>query len=584
MPTGLKVWPVTKTVTYGFDPMDAPLDMKGTHLPPAQFHKAMANPNSIMIGARNFNKAPIGMVAPPPRKEGVKNYPSVDANHLAKRIAKDNMRITSCSSILCHAEVYTITRQQGCKRRRGCSTGFWKPQPAGTNRARVEAFGYFRCRDYALHELGVVDSKPTTMPAARRLQPRSVWDADEVFSEFEAAGIKPMHAVKLWSYLLRNPTQSWHDVPEFPKAAMQLLDSKFAKFTSTVNQVQRSDDGETVKMLISLQGEEGSSAGEPGGDSNRGDQTLGAEAVSSSRGSSDSGDSCDSFHSANSTICSHRERKKGNRGHRRATLCVSSQVGCQMGCSFCATGTMGLKGNLSTGEILEQLVHAHYLMPIRNIVFMGMGEPLNNYDAVRTAVSMMTHSEYFGLSRKQVTISTVGIIPRIKQLAEDLPGISLALSLHASNQELRTSIVPSAKAYHLDKLMDAVKHFEASSKQKVFVEYVMLSGVNDGQEQAEELGALLQDHNVVLNLIPYNPVYSPGMSFKAPTMEAVTQFQSTLRIKHGIPTTVRQEKGQDIAGACGQLVISSDMKDKANTVGKASGCSGGDKLADIEDY
>lgn len=211
-----------------------------------------------------------------------------------------------------------------------------------------------------------------------------------------------------------------------------------------------------------------------------------------------------------------------------------------------------------------------------------MGEPLNNYDAVRSAVQMMTDPRFFGLGRQQVTISTVGIIPRILQLPDDLPGVSLALSLHAPNQTLRQSIVPSARAYKLERLMEAVKEYERRSGLRVFVEYVVLSGVNDGLEQAHELGQLLQGHSAVLNLIPWNPVYSPdGPKFAAPSEQALAAFQQVLRGQYGISTTVRQEKGQDISGACGQLVI--EMGKAKVCGGEADGRGDARSVRDIEE-
>jgi adenine C2-methylase RlmN of 23S rRNA A2503 and tRNA A37 len=200
----------------------------------------------------------------------------------------------------------------------------------------------------------------------------------------------------------------------------------------------------------------------------------------------------------------------GARGGLRRTLCVSSQAGCAMGCTFCATGTMGELGSLFACEILEQADWAAAavadaaraataLTPatppppsrrpsafaIRNVVFMGMGEPLNNYDAVVAAVRGLTDSRRFGLRRSAVTVSTVGVVPRLRTLAADMPGVSLALSLHAPDQETRLRIVPSAKAYPLPRLMDAVARYQASSGRRVFVEYVLLAGVNDAVAQAD---------------------------------------------------------------------------------------------------
>lgn len=162
----------------------------------------------------------------------------------------------------------------------------------------------------------------------------------------------------------------------------------------------------------------------------------------------------------------------------------------------------------------------------------------------------------FGISKRHITVSTVGVIPRIRSMAVDMPGVSLALSLHAPNQELRKQIVPSARAYPLHKLLQAIDDYQAATQQRVFVEYVMLSGVNDGLELAHELGQLLQGRAVVLNLIPWNPVYSPdGPPFEAPVEGQVAAFQGVVRGQYGVHCTVRQEKGQDISGTCVWCVV-----------------------------
>jgi len=216
---------------------------------------------------------------------------------------------------------------------------------------------------------------------------------------------------------------------------------------------------------------------------------------------------------------------------------------------------MGLLANLTAGEIVEQLVHANAVIHIRNVVFMGMGEPLNNYAAVKAAIELMTHPQGFALRQRSVTVSTVGVIPFIERLAQDLPRVSLALSLHAPTQELRQIIVPSAKAFKLDRLMAAIDAYQAATHQRVFVEYVVLGpDVNCTQEHARQLGELLRAKDVVVNLIPWNPILSPGMEFEAPPAGAIAAFQAVLRTS-GLPSTVRQEKGQDVAAACGQLVL-----------------------------
>nr|GEZ35380.1 dual-specificity RNA methyltransferase RlmN [Tanacetum cinerariifolium] len=241
------------------------------------------------------------------------------------------------------------------------------------------------------------------------------------------------------------------------------------------------------------------------------------------------------------------------RGGPRSTLCISSQVGCKMGCTFCATGTMGFKSNLSSGEIVEQLVHASRLSPIRNIVFMGMGEPFNNYTSLVEAIHVMT-AYPFQISPKKITVSTVGIIHAIKKFHGDLPNLNLAVSLHAPVQEIRCKIMPAARAFPLGKLMDALAEYQNKSQQKIFIEYIMLDGVNDEEQHAHLLGKLLETFEVVVNLIPFNPIGILSQ-FDTSGDQKVANFQKILRNTYNIRTTVRKQMGQDISGACGQLVI-----------------------------
>lgn len=227
---------------------------------------------------------------------------------------------------------------------------------------------------------------------------------------------------------------------------------------------------------------------------------------------------------------------------------------------FVHSGTMGLQADLTAGEIVEQLVHARLSScNPRNIVFMGMGEPMNNYEQVKRAISLMIDPRAFALRQQGVTLSTVGVIPRILQLASDLPGISLALSLHAPTQELRRKIVPSARAFKLDKLMAAIDAYQQKTMRKVFIEYVLLGpDFNCTREHAKQLGQLLQGRDVVVNVIPWNPILSPGFPYKAPPEDEVDEFLRILKQEYNLPATIRQEKGQDVAAACGQLVIQSN--------------------------
>jgi len=266
------------------------------------------------------------------------------------------------------------------------------------------------------------------------------------------------------------------------------------------------------------------------------------------------------------------------RHNKRTTLCISSQVGCKMGCTFCATGTLGQRANLTGGEIQEQLFHANRFLKmckeprdVTNIVFMGMGEPLNNYKAVVAACQAMIDTSRFSLSASKVTVSTVGVVNRMRTLHRDVPGISLALSLHAPNQELRLKIIPTAGAYPIPKLMEAMQEYiESKGRDDAFVmiEYILLSGVNDMPEIAHELGELLKPfgESAKVNLIPYNPIFNAeglAKTFKPPTEEDIATFQNIVQNEHNIFCTVRTEMGQDANAACGQLAcVSEDAKSK----------------------
>lgn len=245
----------------------------------------------------------------------------------------------------------------------------------------------------------------------------------------------------------------------------------------------------------------------------------------------------------------------------RATLCISSQVGCSLACTFCSTGRQGFNRNLSTAEIVGQLWLAEKLIErevnrnraISNIVFMGMGEPMLNFEAVIAAAELMLDDNAYGLSRRRVTISTSGIIPAIDRLRERLP-ISLAISLHAPNDELRDEIVPINRKYPLDQLMAACDRYaEVVPHGAIVYEYVMLEGVNDDRQHAEELIALLGPRSkaVKINLIPFNPF--PDSGYKRSSRNRIERFRGWLK-DAGINTVPRKTRGDDIDAACGQLV------------------------------
>jgi 23S rRNA (adenine2503-C2)-methyltransferase len=249
----------------------------------------------------------------------------------------------------------------------------------------------------------------------------------------------------------------------------------------------------------------------------------------------------------------------------RGTLCVSSQAGCALDCAFCSTGKQGFNRNLSTGEIVGQLWHANRALiadgasapwvqagraPITNVVMMGMGEPLANFDNVVAALRLMLDDNAYGLSRRRVTLSTSGLVPMIDRLRDECP-VALAVSLHAPDNALRDRLVPINRKHPLEELLAACRRYlEKAPRDFITFEYVMLDGVNDDIATARALLALLRETPCKVNLIPFNPF--PGTEFRTSPRERIVAFQRAL-IDGGIVTTIRKTRGDDIDAACGQL-------------------------------
>ncbi len=258
----------------------------------------------------------------------------------------------------------------------------------------------------------------------------------------------------------------------------------------------------------------------------------------------------------------------------RATLCVSTQVGCAVNCAFCATGAQGYNRNLKTSEIIGQVWRATScigftpnpkLRAIDNVVLMGMGEPLFNLDNVVPAMKIMLDDLGFGLSKRRVTISTAGVVPNIDKLG-DMIDVALAISLHAPNDELRTKLVPLNERYNIKSILDAVARYVSKSNAnsgRVTIEYVLLAGVNDSPKQAKELAKTLANTPCKINLIPFNP--HQDSSFKKPSIEAVNKFYQVL-IDHGFTVVTRKTRGDDIKAACGQLV--GEVKNKMKKIAR----------------
>jgi 23S rRNA (adenine2503-C2)-methyltransferase len=250
------------------------------------------------------------------------------------------------------------------------------------------------------------------------------------------------------------------------------------------------------------------------------------------------------------------------------TECISTQVGCAMGCVFCASGQAGLKRNLTAGEIVAQLIVGRRRLAegerLRNVVLMGMGEPLANYDAVARALVLMTHPDGLNLSRRRVTLSTSGLVPQIDKLGEDFGGqVQLAVSLHQVDDARRSALMPINKKYPLPTLLAALKRYPLPKRRRITIEYTLVRGQNDSLDDARTLARLMRDLRVKVNLIPMNPIDASALG--PSDWSTVDAFQKVL-YDAGIATFVRRRKGADIAAACGQLALHGEKLRKALNV------------------
>ncbi|HXV28358.1 MAG TPA: 23S rRNA (adenine(2503)-C(2))-methyltransferase RlmN [bacterium] len=237
----------------------------------------------------------------------------------------------------------------------------------------------------------------------------------------------------------------------------------------------------------------------------------------------------------------------------RKTVCVSTQLGCKIGCVFCASGKGKFGRNLTAGEIVEQVARIEQKAGIRisNVVFMGMGEPLDNFEATMKALKILQASWGFGLGARRITVSTSGITPKIVEFVKRSEGrVRLSISLHSSQEKKRTELVPINKRYTLRELIDTLRQLHRKLKREITFEYTLIQGINDSRQEAEGVAKIAGSLSAKVNLIPYNPIRE--MDFKTPSEEAVEAFRDILR-KRGVRVTVRQTAGRDIDAACGQL-------------------------------
>ena len=248
----------------------------------------------------------------------------------------------------------------------------------------------------------------------------------------------------------------------------------------------------------------------------------------------------------------------------KTTQCISSQVGCALDCQFCATGKLGLTRHLDPGEIVDQVYRARALLAevepgrrITNLVYMGMGEPLHNYDNVVASLRILTDDKGIGLSQRRITVSTVGLVPKIARLGEEDVRPNLAVSLNASSNEIRDRIMPVNKKYPIETLLETIRAYPLEQRRRVTFEYVLLAGVTDSLDDAARLARLLRGIRCKVNIIPWNP--HPGSEFRRPDDAAIARFQNECK-RLGLPTYLRTPRGDDIDAACGQLANRSNAE------------------------
>jgi 23S rRNA (adenine2503-C2)-methyltransferase len=356
-------------------------------------------------------------------------------------------------------------------------------------------------------------------PAGRaRFKPHSVFEytLDELTDWFRERGEPAYRAKQLYNWVFRHFATDYEQVTVLPAAMRgRLADELPVQALTPIHEIA-TDDGETVKVLYRTAD----------------GQTL------------------------ETVLMFYPDR---------STVCVSCQVGCAVGCSFCATGLMGLQRNLSAGEMVAQVVDmarrsSERGRPLTNIVMMGMGEPFHNYDNVMKMVAILNQPEGMQFGSRRITVSTSGVVPFIDKLATEPYQVNLAISIHAANDELRSQMVPLNRRWPLDELIGSIRRYISTTHRRVSFEYILIAGVNDSDEDARQLAKRLKGLRCHVNLIPLNP--TPAFPYERPSVERIDRFAKLIN-DAGIPATVRYSRGVEIAAACGQLHIEHQQRDAA---------------------
>ncbi len=363
---------------------------------------------------------------------------------------------------------------------------------------------------------------------------------EQLRERLAALHMPPFRATQIHEWIFQKRASTFDQMTNLSKADRVLLAERFDIFTSTITRDLTSPDS-TRKLLLqwppSQKNIDTADEAEVGGLT---------ECVLIPCDD----DHCDDF---GNTAVTHRR-----------TACLSTQVGCPVGCAFCASGLDGLKNNLTPGQIIEQALRLTHNLPpegpghrITNVVFMGMGEPLANFDASVAAVKTLMAPWAFHISARKITVSTIGLPPQIKRLAEQNLPVTLALSIHAPNDQLRKKIIPWASKISLAQIAEAARYFFDKTGREITLEYIMLDGINTLPEHARELAAFAKPLRANVNLIYYNEV--PELPFKRPTGQTMFAFQNTLRAAN-INAHIRKSRGREIAAACGQLARQDRLK------------------------
>ena len=357
---------------------------------------------------------------------------------------------------------------------------------------------------------------PLSLPVDIKIQRRKITDLtrDDFIQWISEHGEKPFRANQIFQWVYLHKIKEWDEMQNVSKKIRQKLANEFSLETIPIIEKTVAPDG-TIKFLQELK----------------------------------------DGHKIESVLLKQEDRY---------TVCISTQVGCAMACKFCLTATMGFKRNLTPGEIVDQVLNAHSLMPqekqLRNIVYMGMGEPFNNYDNTIQSLKIFLDSHGFAFSSRRITVSTSGVIPGIIKFGQEKDiKVNLAISLNGVTQETRKQLMPISKKHSLPELLKACADFPLGKRQRITFEYILIKDVTDSIDTAKKLVKILHGVKSKVNLIPYNE--NPDLEFKSPSKEQIKRFHQYL-LDHGIIATMRVSRGQGISAACGQLAV----KNKTDTL------------------